>query len=309
MRIVIIGVVVAALAVAGITAGLIKRYLSGQRNGETAVAEVDTVGVINILVATRDLPAGTIIGENEFAWSKWPEDKTKKDFFGEGEGVLDGLKGKVIRRSIGTGEPLTRGRVFTPGEGSHMAGILRAGMRAVSIEVDAVSGVSGFVSAGDKVDVFLYQIREIRGSGQGGGRERRRYAEPVLMNVQVLAVDQTVSDLGGDATLSKTATLEVTPKQAEVIAVAREMGKLSLALHSLARPEKSLYVGNYTSDTELSRALGGLGEFRDASKPEAKKPVKRKPVVRAKRTTRRSRTVDVYRATEHETVVFSGKAP
>ncbi len=67
MRIVIISVIVAALAVAGITAGLIQKYLSTQRStGPAPVAEL--VGVTKILVASRDLPAGTVIGPNEFAW-------------------------------------------------------------------------------------------------------------------------------------------------------------------------------------------------------------------------------------------------
>jgi len=307
MRIVIIGVVVAALAVAGITAGLIQNYLAGQRGGEPVVAEVKTAGVIKILVASRDLPAGTVIGANEFAWSDWPEGKAKDGFFGEGDGVLEGLNGKVIRRGIGVGEPLTRGRIFTPGEGSHMAGILRAGMRAISISVDPVAGVSGFVSPGDKVDLFLYHVKETRQNE--GARKRDRYAEPVLVNVPVLGVDQTVDDMGGDASLSKTVTLEVTPKQAEVVAVAREMGKLTLALHSLAQPAKSLYVGNYTADKELSRALGGRGAFRNANVVKEKPKIRKKPVIRAKRPTRRRSTVNVYRATEKETLVFSGKVP
>lgn len=307
MRIVIISVVVAALAVAGITAGLIQKYLSAQRSVEPApVAEL--VGVVKILVASRDLPAGTVIGPNEFAWQDWPLEKMKPNYIGEGKGVLEELKGQVIKRAIGVDEPLTRGRLFKPGEGSHMAGILRAGMRAVSIKVDAVAGVAGFVSAGDKVDVFVYH--EVESRKDGGARTRRRYGEPALMNVTVLAVDQTVDDLGGTAVLSKTVTLEVTPKQAEVVAVAREMGKLSLALHSLAHSDTQRYVGNYTADNELSRALGGLGAYRNATLPPKPKPVKAKPVVRAKVKRRGSsrNSVNVYRATEKETLVFTGSA-
>ncbi len=232
----------------------------------------------------------------------------KPNYIGEGKGVLEEMKGQVIKRAIGVDEPLTRGRLFKPGEGSHMAGILRAGMRAVSIKVDAVAGVAGFVSAGDKVDVFIYHEVEIRKNG--GERSRRRYGEPALMNVTVLAVDQTVDDLGGNPVLSKTVTLEVTPKQAEVVAVAREMGKLSLALHSLANSDTQHYVGNYTADNELSRALGGRGAYRNATAPPQPKPVKARPVVRAKvkRTLSSRNSVNVYRATEKETLVFTGSA-
>lgn len=308
MRIVIIGVIVAALAVAGVTAGLIQQYLSEQKSDDSEIAETKTVGVVKILVAARDVPAGAVIKENQFVWRDWPEKGAKANYFVEGEDVLDELMGKAMRRGVGTGEPLTRSRVFTPGEGSHMAGILRPGMRAISIKVDAVSGVSGFVSPGDKVDLFLYHTKEIS-KGGGNRRDRRRYAEPILIDVPVLGVDQTVDDMEGNATLSKTVTLEVTPKQAEVVAVAREMGIITLALHSLAQPEKSLYVGNFTTDTELSRALGGAGAYRKASAVVKKVATKKKSVIRAKRPARRRFTVDIYRATEKETLVFSGKVP
>jgi len=115
--------------------------------------------------------------------------------------------------------------------------------------------------------------------------------------------------LGGDAALRKTVTLEVTPKQAEVLTVARGMGKLTLALHSLAKSDTIRYTGNFTADNELSCALGGRGEFRDLLAPK-KQPVKRKPVVRKKKSSSSSSrtTVTVYRATEKETLVFSGSA-
>lgn len=306
MRIVIIGVVVAALAVAGITAGLIQRYLSEQRNGEHT-EKTEPAGTTKILVAARDLPAGTVLGLNEFVWRPWPNDKVGPSYIVERQGVVDQIRGQVIRRAVGVDEPLTRGRLFTPGEGSHMAGILRPGMRAVSISVDPVAGVAGFVSAGDMVDVFLYHTVERR--SEGGKRTRRHYGEPALLNVKVLAVDQNVADLGGDASLSKTVTLEVSPKQAEVLTVARGMGKLSLALHSLAKSETLRYTGNYTADNELSRALGGLGRFRDLAAPKKKAPVKAKSVVRKKRRSGSGRTtVTVYRATVKETLVFSGSA-
>jgi len=194
MRIVIIGVVVAALAVAGITAGLIQKYLAEQRNGDHA-EKSEVVGTTKVLVATRDLPAGTILGPNEFSWRAWPNDKVMPAYIVERPGIAEQIAGQVVRRAVGTEEPLTRNRLFTPGEGSHMAGILRPGMRAVSIDVDPVAGVGGFVSPGDKVDVFVYHVVERR--SEKGGRNRRHFGEPALLNINVLAVDQTVDDIGG----------------------------------------------------------------------------------------------------------------
>ncbi len=100
--------------------------------------------------------------------------------------------------------------------------------------VDGATGVGGFVLPGDEVDVILTIQREQAGDG---GSEKRFFAETLLTQVRVLAIDQTVDNTTGQAKVGKTATLEVTPKQAEKLALGLDLGDLGLSLRSLQRTE------------------------------------------------------------------------
>src|SRR4029079_17075729 len=132
---------------------------------------------------------------------------------------------------------------------SFMAAVLRPGFRAVSVGVTPTSGISGFVFAGDQVDLLMTH-KISRG-------EDRNYlvTETVLRNVRVLAVDQKVDAKPGDPPLvARTATLEVTPKQAEIVAIIGEMGRLSLSLRSLqdsADSDREAEAPKITEDEDL----------------------------------------------------------
>jgi pilus assembly protein CpaB len=136
-------------------------------------------------------------------------------------------------------------------------------MRAVSVPVNRTSDVSGFILPGDEVDVLITHPLPLPTGGDGTALQHHA-AETVLQNVRVLAVDQKLDDKGGEAILAQTATLELTPKQSEIIAVAIEMGKLSLSLRSLVPSSVSdteadssgvAHSGTFTLDSEVSRLL------------------------------------------------------
>jgi len=137
-------------------------------------------------------------------------------------------------------------------------------MRAVSVPVTATSGISGFVFPGDQVDILI--THRLAGNADNS----HEAAETVLHNVRVIAVDQKLDSKNGEALVAHTATLEVTPKQSEIIAVATEIGKLSLSLRSLATAPSEVSAdgsavdarGTYTLDSEVSPLLqspGGSG--------------------------------------------------
>jgi pilus assembly protein CpaB len=134
-------------------------------------------------------------------------------------------------------------------------------MRAVSVPVTATSGISGFVFPGDQVDILITHPLTVSGKGEGVPHQA---SETVLHDVRVLAVDQKLDSKGGEAIVAHTTTLEVTPKQSEVIAVASEMGKLSLSLRSLTTPPgeetggdsaDNPGSGTFTLDSEVSQLL------------------------------------------------------
>jgi pilus assembly protein CpaB len=168
----------------------------------------------------------------------------------------------VARQPFGPGEPITENKIVAPGSRGFLAAVLRPGMRAVSVPVTATSGISGFVFPGDQVDILI--THPLAASGGKGEGVQHQASETVLHDVRVLAVDQKLDSKGGDAVVAHTATLEVTPKQSEVIAVASEMGKLSLSLRSLTTPPGEEATadsadnpgsGTFTLDSEVSQLL------------------------------------------------------
>ncbi len=233
---------VAAIAVAGGTAVYVKGWLEAEKSAlsarqpETRLVETPAA---EVLVAARDMRAGTFLKEELVSWQAWPEDgvhdnhivhddsETEDDHFAS-------LEGAVLRVGLKAGEPISTVRLVHPGERGFLAAVLEPGFRAVSVPIDATSGIAGFIFPGDWVDVMLtMQMRDER----EGARQQRFFAQTVLERVRVLAVDQAVELEDGEPEVGKTATLEVTPKEAERIAVSLEMGRLSLSLNSLSSSE------------------------------------------------------------------------
>ena len=131
-------------------------------------------------------------------------------------------------------------------------------MRAISVPVTATSGISGFIFPGDEVDILItHQLT--------GHDEAHRAAETVLQDVRVIGIDQKLDSKSGEPLVAHTATLEVTPKQSEMIAVASEIGKLSLSLRSLAAnqseqsaaasPAGDAPSSTFTLDSEVSQLV------------------------------------------------------
>src|SRR5260370_34203127 len=115
-----------------------------------------------------------------------------------------------------------------------MAAVLTPGNRAITVPVTPSSGLAGFVFPGDRVDVILTLTIQPGKDGEKDATERRG-SETVLTDIRVLATDQRADDQKREVAVATTATLEVTPRQAEAIAVGSEMGKLSLSLRSLGQ--------------------------------------------------------------------------
>ena len=223
--------VVIALVMAGATAMIARNWLSSERAELSAEARPAPQQVTkNVLVATVEMPAGSFVKAEHVRWQSWPETALNDSYLIEGISKPEDVVGSVVRRGIVAGEPVTSGRIVRPGDRGFLAAVLQPGMRAVAIGVNPTSGIAGLVFPGDRVDIILTQ------SIPTGGSEPRMASETVLENVRVLAIDQVLNDQSGEPTLGKNATIEVTPKQAEIIAVVSDMGKLSLSLRSLARP-------------------------------------------------------------------------
>lgn len=220
-----------ALVAAGGTAMMVRSYLKAERDAMAAkpVAAPEIV-LPEVLVAAEMLPAGLVIKHEHLRWQRWPEDGVAEGYLVKGEGTIESLVGSVVRSGIGPGEPLTNTRIVRPGDRGFLAAILQPGMRAVAVPINATSGIAGLIFPGDRVDVILtHTINAERDSDE----RVRRASETVLHGIRVLATDQRTDRQDGEASLAKTVTLEVTQKQAEMLSVVTEIGKLSLSLRSL----------------------------------------------------------------------------
>jgi pilus assembly protein CpaB len=144
-----------------------------------------------------------------------------------------------------------------------MAAVLRPDMRAISIKAKPETSVAGFIKPGDHVDLILLHATT---PATADPPLIHKLAETILTDIRVVAVDQKPEDQSGDASVSKTVTLEVTKKQAEVISVASQIGALSMILRSLARPDaqpdqiaKAPEDLTRTWDSEASHVLPSVG--------------------------------------------------
>jgi pilus assembly protein CpaB len=203
-----------------------------------------------VLVAKRDLALGQFVRAEDLRWQPWPDDNLAPSYVVQGRRTMEEFVGGVVRQPIVAGEPITEMRVVSPGNSGFLAAVLTPGHRAVSVPVTLTSVISGFVFPGDRVDVILSH------TVQNQDERDVRVSSTMLRDIRVLALDQkTAMQPGETSPGARTATLEVTPKQSEIIAVAAEMGKLSLSLRSLARvspahkPEPAWPT--YTLETEV----------------------------------------------------------
>lgn len=256
----------AAFGLAGATGLGIKTWLDGQRAQLMSQARTPAPKPEKrVLVADRDIPTGSFVRPEALRWQAWPEAALSKAYLVEGERRLEDVVGALARQPLVAGEPLTEAKVVAPGHSGFLAAVLQPGLRAVTVPVTATSGIAGFIFPGDRVDLILtHTVPQ-----DGEERTERRASETVLRDIRILAIDQKVEGKAGETIQARTATLEVTPKQGESVALVQDMGRLSLSLRSLAREgEPDAPARTSTVDSEVSRLLPPLrlvGSTREVS--------------------------------------------
>ena len=250
---------------------LTRNYLGNAQSRQPAqVAE--RVEASRVLVAARRLPVGTILKSEDVKWQAWPAEGlneayyTSKSDSKKKAATPTDISGKVVRSPMTIGEPVTRTALVSQGERGFLAAILTPGMRAVSVKVSPTSGIGGFVFPGDRVDVILTHTIDVSKS------EQYTISETVFQNVRVLGVDQRTTTTADQVKVAKTATLEVTPKMAEKVAMLENIGALSLSLRSLAQEGEMLSsdpdsppVG-FTQSHTMGNEVSGFLPAMDADK-------------------------------------------
>ncbi|WP_295808232.1 Flp pilus assembly protein CpaB [uncultured Nitratireductor sp.] len=228
-RIVILGVAV----LAALGAGYVAKNLTApapQQPIASAGPEEPAIDLVDVLVIGQDVPMGTELG-SAVSWQAWPTDNINANMITRSQSpeALEELRSSIARVALYTGEPLRRSKLI--GEGmSFMSAILPSGKRAVATQIAADTSAGGFILPNDYVDVIM--TRRSQDSGTANGF----ITETILKNIKVLAIDQTIQEdeEGRRVKVGETATLELTPEQAEIITVAQQMAdRLTLSLRAI----------------------------------------------------------------------------
>jgi pilus assembly protein CpaB len=192
---------------------------------------------IHVFVPARPLPAGTILLPEHLAKIALEEATLSAEMIRADDDGRTLLVGSVARQALAQGVPIARSAVVQPGERGFLAAVLPRGKRAISIPVSEVAGLSGLVMPGDRVDIIL--TYSVDGSVIDAERDIRA-SETVLTNLRVLALDQRLGEADParandpqSRTVARTATLEVTPQEAEILTLSTQLGELSLVLNSV----------------------------------------------------------------------------
>jgi pilus assembly protein CpaB len=250
----------AALLVAGGTAFVARGLLTSQPQQQAQVQQ--EAKAKKVLVAKVDLPTGSFIKPEDLTWQKWPSDGINSVYMLEGQSDMNSVVGAVVRKPIFTGQPVTEAMIARPGDRGFLAAVLTPGMRAMTIGVGNVGAVAGLIFPGDRVDILLTQ-RMPKFKGDAGelddadaGKYRPRTTETLFENVRILATNRRLNDIDKEPKDVDNITIEVTPKQAEMLTVVREVGTLTLSLRGLAQPEdeKAAKVATTTPAVEPSTA-------------------------------------------------------
>ena len=248
---VIIGVLFAAAALFFL--------FNARQKPATVVAGAPAVETIAVMVAAKDIAYGDKILPELAKTVQWPADSVPADIVNSNAELFEGPEApRIALRSLAANEPFLKAKVSGFGERPILSRKVAEGMRAFSVRINDVSGVAGFILPGDRVDVIL--TRRMEGNNSGGLDALA--TDVILQNVTILGIDQVSSETIEEPVLGKSATFEVTPEQAQKLALAVQVGTLSLALRNYAALE----------DEQVRQIeTGDLGQRKAAPPPPPKK--------------------------------------
>lgn len=230
-RLVILTVAVAAAGLAGYMAMKLTRAPAPAV--QEPVQVVQRVEVEDVLVTRTSMPIGSRLNQNSLEWQEWPRNAVVDGYVTRSTRpeAASELDGAVVRLPLFEGEPVRPEKVVDSSS-RVMSSLLPSGKRAVATDISVSTSAGGFILPNDRVDIIM--VRR--------GESDDYLTDVVLRNIRVLAIDQTIQDNpdGSQTAIGSTATLELTPEQAQVIAVAQQMAdRLTLALRSVADVQES----------------------------------------------------------------------
>jgi len=231
-RVAVLGVAVGA----GVLAAVLALNMTGGAPSPTPVAETP-LDTVEVLVAADDIAIGTTLADGMTKWEMWPKSAVSNKFITrESAPEIANVVGALARSTLYSNEPISDAKLIRSGSG-YMSAILPQGKRAVATRIAAETSAGGFILPNDRVDVIMTRQDAAAAEGSPGGY----ITETILNNVRVLAIDQTIEEKDGEkVVVGQTATLELTPEQAEILTVAQQLSSgMTLALRSLSDAERA----------------------------------------------------------------------
>ena len=209
-------ILIVAIVMGGAAAYLTRGWLHAQMNAAAARQPAD-----HIVVAAEPLAYGATVTSDSITEVPWFTSAVPEGAFTAKDDLLNGGR-RIVLSPLKRGEPILSSKVTGPGQRASLATLLDEGKRAVTVRVDDVRGVAGFVLPGDFVDLVMI--------ANEASSKRQSYSDILLEHVKVLAIDQIASEADGKPTIARAVTVEVTKEQAQKILLATDVGKLSLIL-------------------------------------------------------------------------------
>ena len=289
---------VLALIFALATGWLVYSYLQQQQARMSRLAAKDRVASVQVVVAGRALSMGHRLTADDMATIAWPRESALLGAIQKKEGAL----GKYLRRDVVKGEPILKDLLTAEAAAAGgLTNLIEPGRRAITIEVDPVTGVGGFVRPGSHVDVLATLPTASTGM-------KKLIAKMILQDIKVLAVDQEANPLlrlveTEKVRMAKTVTLLVTPDEAERLTLAGSQGSIHLVMRNIKDDLLASTDGATIEELVPSKKKKAAPVKRPKPKKKAKKSKpkpKPPPVVREPAVTE----IEVFRGSEREVEEF-----
>jgi pilus assembly protein CpaB len=263
--------------------------------------EVVQTPVVQVVAAATSLKFGDRLAKENLRLIDWPTGSVPEGTFRSIDDLL-GPEPRVALQAIQPNEPILTNKVTGPGQRASLSAVIASGMRAMTIRVNDVLGVAGFILPGDRVDIML--TRELV--------KDQPVTHVLLQNVKVLGIDQRSEQQNNQPAVVKAVTIEVTTEQAQKITLAARVGTLSLALRDVSNVELTPVKPVSLKDLGISEAIGTVEPNPEDKKNQTpvvkivpKRPADALPSIGITRGTARQE----YKVTPEGTVLQPIKIP
>jgi pilus assembly protein CpaB len=262
-----------AIALGAAAVILTRTWLAGQVQGPLVISK-DAPGMSTIVVAARPLRYGMELADDDLKEVPWQVNAIPKGTFRTKAELVNGKDRRSVLSSMEANEPVLEWKITGPGQRASLSALIQEGMTAVTLQVNEILGVAGFVLPGDRVNVLLTR----------SDKERGEYTDVLMQNVRVLAVNQLADDKTEKPMVAKAVTLEVSMQDAQKLVLAANVGRISLTLRQAGGG-----VGDITRRvTTTDLGLGSAPLLATAAPEQPKEPADPFSIIGVYRALKRS---------------------